>query len=144
MPWRHMREFRCSAIILDIGTRCRWMVSFTSLLLFPHRRGPWYPLDRRPCGPRSLSGRYWEEKNLALPGMEPDPSNPSLYRLSTGHQKQNERTQDRHPFLEWDPNLRSQCWSRRRQFMPFRPRGHCARLHPFVYSTSIIEHYNIK
>jgi hypothetical protein len=33
------------------------MVSFTSL--------PLYPLDRR------VGGRYGEEKNLALPGIEP-------------------------------------------------------------------------
>jgi hypothetical protein len=34
-------------------------------------KSPRYPLDRRLGGPRSRSGRYGEEKNLALPGNEP-------------------------------------------------------------------------
>jgi hypothetical protein len=33
---------------------------------------PWYPLDRRPGGDQSLSGRGGEEKNSHLsPGIEP-------------------------------------------------------------------------
>jgi hypothetical protein len=34
------------------------------------------PLDSRLGGPHSRSGRYEEEKNLALPGVEPRPSSP--------------------------------------------------------------------
>jgi hypothetical protein len=46
--------------ILDVGTRWRWVVS------------PWYPLDRRLCGPQSWSGHGGEEKNFQpLPGLEP-------------------------------------------------------------------------
>jgi hypothetical protein len=35
---------------------------------------PRYPLDMRPGGPRSRSGRCREEKNVLLPGIEPRPS----------------------------------------------------------------------
>jgi hypothetical protein len=43
-------------------------------------RSPRYPLDRRLGGPQGQSGRCGEEKNLAVPGIEPGPSSPSLYR----------------------------------------------------------------
>jgi len=33
--------------ILDLGTRWRWAVSFTFRPLYPQRKSPWYPLDRR-------------------------------------------------------------------------------------------------
>jgi len=32
---------------LDLGTRWRWVVSFTLPLLQPQGKSPWYPLDRR-------------------------------------------------------------------------------------------------
>jgi hypothetical protein len=35
---------------LDLGTRCRWVVSFTHRQLYPQGKRPWYPLDRRPGG----------------------------------------------------------------------------------------------
>jgi hypothetical protein len=44
-------------------------------------------------------------------------------------QTQNKRTQYRHQCLEWDSNPRSQRSSERKQFMPFRPCGHCHRHH---------------
>jgi hypothetical protein len=44
----------------------------------PRGKSPRYPLDRRLGGPQSWSGRC-DEKNLALPGIEPGPSSPSLY-----------------------------------------------------------------
>jgi hypothetical protein len=33
--------------ILDLGTRWRWVVSFTLQPLYPQGKGPWYPFDRR-------------------------------------------------------------------------------------------------
>jgi hypothetical protein len=66
-----MGEWRYSSIILDLGTRWRWVVSFTTLPRYPRGRGPRYPLDRRLGEPQSRSGRCGEEKNLALPGIEP-------------------------------------------------------------------------
>jgi hypothetical protein len=58
--------------VLHLGTRCRWVISFTPRPLYLQRKSPWYPLDRRLDGPQSRSGRCGEEKNFqALPGLEP-------------------------------------------------------------------------
>jgi hypothetical protein len=37
--------------ILDLGTRWRLVVSFTSRPLYPQGKSPWCPLDRRLGGP---------------------------------------------------------------------------------------------
>jgi hypothetical protein len=47
----------------DLGTRWRWMVSFTPRPLYLQGRSPRYPLDRRLGGPQSRSGHGGEEKN---------------------------------------------------------------------------------
>jgi hypothetical protein len=39
--------------ILDLGTRWRWVVSFTRRPLYPHGNSPRYPLDRRLGGSES-------------------------------------------------------------------------------------------
>jgi hypothetical protein len=63
--------------ILDLGTRWRWVVSFTPRPLYHQGKSPWYPLDRRLGGPQSRSGRGDEEKNsqplsrLELPIIHP-------------------------------------------------------------------------
>jgi len=44
-------------LILDLGTRWRWVVSFTPRPLYPQEKSPWYPLDRSLCGLQSRSGR---------------------------------------------------------------------------------------
>jgi hypothetical protein len=49
---------------LDLGTNWRWVVSFTSLPLYPRRKSPGYLMDRRLGGPQSRSGRRGEEKFL--------------------------------------------------------------------------------
>jgi hypothetical protein len=70
MPWRHMGEWRYSCtILLDLGTRWRWVISFTPQPLYPWGKRSWYPLDRRLGGPESLSGCCREEKNLFLVGI---------------------------------------------------------------------------
>jgi hypothetical protein len=75
-------------LILELGTRWRWVVSFTPRPLYPQGKSPWYPLDRGLGGPQSSSGRGGEEKNShPLPGFEPwNPDRPArspkLYRLS--------------------------------------------------------------
>jgi hypothetical protein len=57
--------------ILDLGTRWRWVVSFTVRPLYPQGKNPWYPLDRTLGGPQSRSGRGGEEKNSQpLSGLE--------------------------------------------------------------------------
>jgi hypothetical protein len=58
--------------ILDLGTRWRWVVSFTDRLLCPQGKSPWYPLDRKLGGPQSRSGCGGEEKtSQPLPGLKP-------------------------------------------------------------------------
>jgi hypothetical protein len=58
--------------IFDLGTRCRWVVSFMPQLLYPQGKSPWYPLDRKLGEPQSQSGRSGEEKNSqSLPGLKP-------------------------------------------------------------------------
>jgi hypothetical protein len=39
--------------ILDFGTRWRRVVNFMPQPLYPQGKSPWYPLDRRLCGPQS-------------------------------------------------------------------------------------------
>jgi hypothetical protein len=58
---------------LDLDTRWRWVVKFTPQLLYPRRKFPRYPLDRRLGGTQSRFGRLEEEKNLTVPGLEPQP-----------------------------------------------------------------------
>jgi hypothetical protein len=58
--------------IFDLGTRWRWVVSFTPWPLYPQGKSPWYPLDRRLGGPQRRSWHSSEEKNSQLlPGLEP-------------------------------------------------------------------------
>jgi hypothetical protein len=58
--------------ILDLGTRWRRVVSFTTQPLYSQGKSPWYPLDRRLGGPQSRSGCCGEEKNSQPPpGIEP-------------------------------------------------------------------------
>jgi hypothetical protein len=40
----------------DLGTRWKWVVSFTPQPLYPQGKSPLYPLDRRLSGPQSRSG----------------------------------------------------------------------------------------
>jgi hypothetical protein len=53
---------------LDLGTSWRWGVSFTPRPLYPRRKSPRYPLDRRLGGPQSRSGRRGEDKILVPTG----------------------------------------------------------------------------
>jgi len=47
-------------LIRDLGSRCRWVVSFTPQPLYLHGKSPRYPLDRGLGGPKSWSGRLHE------------------------------------------------------------------------------------
>jgi hypothetical protein len=61
--------------LLDLGTRWRWVVSFTPPPHYPQEKSPWYPLERRVRGPHSLSGRGGEEKNTQLlPRLDRSPA----------------------------------------------------------------------
>jgi len=56
---------------LDLGTRWRWMVSFTPRPFYPQRKSPWYPLDRRLGGAQNRSGRCGKEKDSQAPIIQP-------------------------------------------------------------------------
>jgi hypothetical protein len=75
-------EWRYSSTSLDLGSTWRWVVRFTPLPIYPRWKSPLYPLDRRLSGPQSRSRHCGEEKILALVGIEPRSSTPSLYQLS--------------------------------------------------------------
>jgi hypothetical protein len=76
-----MRLWRYSSAILYLGTRRRWVVSFTPRPLCPR-----YPLDRRLSGPQSWSGRCGVDTKSPVPRRETNPgrpaNSPSLYQLS--------------------------------------------------------------
>jgi hypothetical protein len=59
-------EWMYSATILVLGTRWRWVVSFTPRPLYSRGKSPRYPLDRRLDGPQSRYGRCGGEKFLDL------------------------------------------------------------------------------
>jgi hypothetical protein len=70
--------------ILDLGTRLRWVVSFTPRSFYPQGKSPWYALDRRLGGPQSRSGRDGEEKNSQpLRRLEPPIIQPISQRYTT-------------------------------------------------------------
>jgi hypothetical protein len=77
-------KWRYSSIILNLGTRWRWVVSLTPLPLYPRGWGPRYSLDRRLDEPQSWSGLYGEEKNI-LPLLISNPGCPdhNLVFIST-------------------------------------------------------------
>jgi hypothetical protein len=50
--------------ILDLGTRWKWVVSFTPRPLYSQRKRPWYPLHR----PEPLWTRWWRNKFPASAG----------------------------------------------------------------------------
>jgi hypothetical protein len=69
--------------ILDLGTRWRWVVSFTPQPLYPQGNISWYPLDMKLGGPQIRSGQGGEEKNSQpLSRLEPPnhlARSPALY-----------------------------------------------------------------
>jgi hypothetical protein len=67
---------------LDLGTSCRWVVSFTPWTLYPQGNFPRYPLDRRLGGPQYRSGKRGEEKIFdRTETRTPTPRSSSSYRL---------------------------------------------------------------
>jgi hypothetical protein len=47
----------------DLGTRWRWVVSFTTRPLYPQGKSPWYPFNGRLGGPQSRSGHYTNDNH---------------------------------------------------------------------------------
>jgi hypothetical protein len=75
-----MGEWRYSSIILDLGTRWRWVVSVTPLPLYPQEKIN--QLDSWLGGPQSWSGSC-EEKNLAPAGNRTRAVHPQSVAIST-------------------------------------------------------------
>jgi hypothetical protein len=71
--------------INNLGTRWRWVVSFTPRPLYPQGKSPRYPLQRRLGGPQSRSGRGGEEKN-SQPPTELEPQNIDVQPVAQGSQ----------------------------------------------------------
>jgi hypothetical protein len=63
--------------ILDLGTRWRWVVSFTPPPLYPQGKSPWYPLDTRLGGPRTVLDAVVKRK-IPSPRREWNPRTPIL------------------------------------------------------------------
>jgi hypothetical protein len=65
-PWRRTGEWRYSSTYSFLDTKWgKWLASR------PGRLEPRYPLNTKLRGPQSRSGRCGEDKNPALPGIEP-------------------------------------------------------------------------
>jgi len=64
--------------IVNLGSRWRWVVSFTPRPLYPRGRSFWYQFDRRLGGPHRRSGRGGEEKqSLHCPCRQSNPFRPA-------------------------------------------------------------------
>jgi hypothetical protein len=63
-PWRRMGEWRYISTILDLGTRWRWVISFTLLPLYPLKSSNQCPFYTRFGGSQSRSGHCGIERWL--------------------------------------------------------------------------------
>jgi hypothetical protein len=80
-----MGEWRCSSTILDLGTRWRWVVSFTPWPFYPPRKEPLISIGQEAGWTQKQSGHSGEEKNLLpLPGIEPWGFSPQAVAIPTG------------------------------------------------------------
>jgi hypothetical protein len=52
--------------ILNLGNRWRSVVSYTLQSLYPQRKSPWYPMNRRLSEPQSCSGNGGESPRAVL------------------------------------------------------------------------------
>jgi hypothetical protein len=84
MPWRRMKEWKYISSILNLGVRWKWVVSFTTLPLYPRA-------NRYPCGWVGSRDNLevMEERKIVSPYRELNPSSSVfkpvawlLYRLS--------------------------------------------------------------
>jgi hypothetical protein len=64
MPWRQVVECSYSSTILDLGSRWRRVVNLKPQPFYLREKSPWYTLDGRLGGFRSLSRRCGEKRNL--------------------------------------------------------------------------------
>ena len=70
-PCAHCEGVSRAPLLFDVGTRWKWIVSFTPRPLYPRWKSPRHRLSRRLGGPQSRCERFGEEKNvLPLLGIE--------------------------------------------------------------------------
>lgn len=88
-PIQAMKKYRRSGgmapFLLHLSTRWRWMVCLMPQPIYTQRKSPWYPLNRRQCGPTvSLDILQKIRKHLAPPRIPtPDHPAPSLVTIVT-------------------------------------------------------------
>jgi hypothetical protein len=62
--------YKMYVLILNLRTRRRWVVYFTHWSFHPQGKWPWYPLNRRLCGPHIWTGQFEDKNLLHLPGYK--------------------------------------------------------------------------
>jgi hypothetical protein len=67
--------------ILDLGTRWRWVVSFTTRPLYPQEKSLCFPLDRGWVGPRAVLDAVVKRK-IPSPRRESNPRTPIVQPLA--------------------------------------------------------------
>jgi hypothetical protein len=90
---------------VDLSARWRCVINFKPRQLYLQRKSTRYPLDRRPGGPQSRSGRCGEERN-------PSPcrvSNPSPARSAVTTQNKLSRLASRGKYSLWVERNMSKC-----------------------------------
>jgi hypothetical protein len=82
-PWWHVQGAEIHLLwFVNSGTRWRWVVSLAPWPLYPQRKTPQYPLNRRLAGHLSQSAHFGDNKSVfAQAGIElptAHPTSPSL------------------------------------------------------------------
>jgi hypothetical protein len=105
--------------ILDLGTRWRWVVSFTTRPLYPQGKIPWYPLYRRLGGPQSRSGHGGEEK-IPSSRRESNPRTPIVQPVAQRYVQAASTPYE--CLLLTPPSIWGVDWG---WFFMIKPRAHC-------------------
>jgi hypothetical protein len=89
LPVHGMKAYRGNGgivpLILNLGTQCRWVVSFMMLRLYTWGNSPRHPLNRRLGRPHSQSGQLEEENLLTLTGIILTRRSNILYKYASQH-----------------------------------------------------------
>jgi hypothetical protein len=96
---------------------------------YPQGKSPWYPLDRRLCGPQSRSGRCGLETNSQLP---------------PGIEHQNPDLPARYAFMAWCSIKRSTGTILPLPYLIYNTDQICKQQKPLVQRNSLEEKYSFK
>jgi hypothetical protein len=73
--WRHNPEVDHMSVLphtFNIGARIKWIARFMPRPLYLPWQTPWYPLNKKQCGPQSQLVHSGEDKNfMPQPGINP-------------------------------------------------------------------------